>query len=1513
MRVALALVPMLMLSGITPERGPQPVASRQSFSAPGEQGLPDVVQVSQLSSSAAGLFLRLVNERLKGRIDPRSVAFVAPAGVLLEDAVLTGPGKTPVARVKRALVQVSLRALFSGEIVISSIDIDEPRLLLELKDGKLNLLEALSPKKPPDPNAKGPETSFRIGDITVKNGGFRFNDGENVTIVLDGINAHASVDVNLGAGTAVVDVDGVNVDTGSVKLKALDVPLRRLSANRIRVITDQVELTNVRASALGDGARKSAALTVDGRIDIKGDGNLRLTGRVKSDAGAWPDRLDPLPFVTPSFEGKVDVNGAFARPVVAAAGAVGGTTIAGYAVDGGVVNVVITPSDVSVNEGTLLQVGRGAIRATGTVALPTDRQENAIVDIRARVADVPLGVALAPAELDTTVRGAVSGTLRISGPAGKKTSLAIAGDIRGRDVQLFDLRLPKDLSGDVKLTASPDRVSIARVALRGTDGTTVSVGGDVDLRAESLSLQVDAVVADANALVAAIPADVKVGAVAAAGTISGPFKTVGVDVVATVAAGAAYGVPFSQLKANVGVSAKELRVTATTGVVAKGKLTQSAPLRMVFGKGARAKTTFQSGTFTVTTLDIAAIKTPEGGELPVVGRATLEASLRGTTEAPRIPVRLAAGDVFVRDEHVGDVTATIMVTKEQLTFTSVTTSSPVLRASTDVLTLNTENLYLQGIVDIRTIELGQLKAAASAKLLGQGRGIVVLTGPATTPTLRAELSVRGLSLAGIPLGTGPVALGLGPDEHGDDDSLIVSVSSKTSAAGAKWQTQLAYAIDRDVLNGDVRIENIALASLIPKTEAVVPLSGRLGASVVMSGPLSAPDAAFQFDVQDLVAQVPTTEKGVTKARMMGDVSLNGRIDAGVLSASMCAFADGTQPNDDVESPCDGAYRLWANVSGQVNPRRPSAQLLIDGNVAEANVEQLVPALSSRFIGVGGVVRVAAAIDVPQEGPITTQLSANVIALDVRPPDAPEIHLVSPVELDYIGGRAVIGQTPAHFATNKAGFDLIVAAGSSVGAEDVDVSIDGAVALAAIKVLTDSISNASGIANTHIKASGRFDEGVLVSGTIEPQPGARLTPRALGQAVVFDAARISISPNGADLGKLLVTFDAPCGDDRGELCPLRATVGDGQVLLRGTVLARTSRQEAETWVERFDLGASATGVEVRSSYGRVETGFDLALVGNAPNPELKGRLDVTDGLLRKEFQLRNFILTAAPARPSDPIWQTLTPFGLGEMTFDVAASMLNVRTKARINSFSVDASLRGDLRLTRTLKFPGLDGAIEVESGTVAFPRANFDIVELQLQFPTSPDGSLNPTLHLSARAELPAGSAGNSVEVPVDLSLDGSFDAMLLDLTAVDPNRQWTRSELFAHILFGVIPQADAGSDLFGAGAEAARSAAFRELSAPVNREFESLVESGLGLDVNIDIVSLAAQVQLGRRLVLEGQLSAIQPVGTDSTLSTTTGGTSGSVRLLLFDHLPVGQSWSLEGRLGLVSDLRMSWRLFEE
>jgi len=1481
---------------------------------PGARARQDDDRVAQLASSAAGLFLRLVNERLKGRIDPRAVSFIAPAGVELEDLVLTGPNGQPVARVKRALVQVSVRALFNGEILISKIDIDEPKLLLQLDDGKLNLLEALSPKKPPDPNAKAADATFRIDEINIRGGGFRFTDGDNLTLVFDGIAGRASVDVNLASNVAIVDVTGLGVDSGSVRLKDLDVPLRRLAADRVRVVTDTIDLTGVRAEALGAPGQRTARINVAGRVDLSGDGLLKLAGRVDTDAGAWPDRLEPLSFVTPKLRGDVTINGPFKAPVVSIDGTVGNATISGYAVDGGDVKVTITPTVVTLRDGTALKLGKATARVGGTVKLPGEGRDSAVLDLRARASDLPFGTALAPADLDTTLRGALGADLAITGKAGKETELTIAGALSGRGLQLFDLTLPSPLDGDVRLTVSPSKVTLGRVQLNGANDARVAVSGDVDLKGERLALKLDVSLPDTSAVVSQIPEDLIIRRAQASGTVTGPFKAVVVDVAARVPEGVAYGTSFSTFAANVKASSKEVRVEQATGTFGGGALTQPERLIVSLGKSA---TTMTSGRFRLTGVDLVKVKTPSGKALPVTGLVTAEATVRGTTKAPRVGVRAAGARMVVSEEELGGVTADVAITLDELLITKLKTSSPMLRATSDLVRVGLKDDGLRGRIAVQELDLSAIHAAQRVELKGKATGSVTLDGNLTVPLISGDLPTKGLGLKGIVFGDGEVLVGLGADPQGPKDGRAALLSATTTSQGARWRVQAAYALDRDSVNADVHFRDLDLSVIAPSLgEKVAPLEGQLSGSVTLRGPLSAPSGGLLVQVPELVADVPG-EGGALRKRTLGRVFLGGVLDDGSLAARVCAFPDAAAAGpDDIDSPCEGPHRLWASLGGAVDLRSGAMRLLVDASLLEAELQELVMPLAKKDIGANVRVRLDAVVDMPADGPRTVTLAGNLQELGLRIPGAPPIRLVSPVDIDFVGGRAVIGTEPARFVTAKEGIDLVIAAGSTAGGDDVDVAIDGQLALAALKLFTDDISNASGSAETHVKATGRFDEGILVAGTIEPIAGARITPRSLGQPIVFEAARIALRPDETDLSRLRVTVDSPCGDERSETCPLRATVGSGRVQLKGDLLARTSRGEGQTWIEDFDVALSATGVEVKTSLGRLETSVDLALLGKAPNPVLSGRVDVTDGLLRKEFQVRNFILTQAPERPSTPLWQTLTPIGLGEMRFDLLASMQNVRTKARINAFSVDTSLRGDLRISETLRFPGVAGAIEVESGTVDFPRARFDVIEMQVQFPTTADGSLKPVLHIAARAELPPGAAGNQVEVPVDLSLDGSFDAMQLDLTATDPARQWTRAELFAHILFGVVPNTETGADLIGTSVDVASRAALRELAAPVNREVEALVESGLGVHVNIDVVS-GFQLQLGRRLVLEGPGLLSQALGTSDSTTSTTAGTSGTdalrVRLLFYDHLPIGRAVSAEGRFGLVSDLRLSWRLVEQ
>lgn len=1506
-------------------------------------------RLAQLGNSAAGLFLRLVNEQLQGRIDPRSVSFQAPATVILEDTVLSAPGNRPVARVKRALVSLSLKALLGGEIAISRLEIDEPQLLLEVKDGKLNLLEALTPKKKADPTKKA-EGAFRIDEIFVRQGGFRLTDDENVTLVFDDINGRASLDVDLTREFVLVDVADVRVASGSVKLEALDVPLARIAAAKVRVFTDRVELSGVSGTALGgkDGEGRvtgTANFTANGRVYVKAPGRLDIKGKVEAAAGAWPSRLAGLDFVTPQASVEASVTGAFADPVITVNGSFGKVEPYGYVVDSGAANVTVTKASVVLKDGTRGNVGRGVVRATGEIKLPAadpksgKSSDGVNLDLRVRLERAALQSVLAAAKLDTPQKGTLSGNVRITGPASaKNTDLLIAGDIAGKGIELYDLHLGSELDGDVRVRVSPTRVQLEKVTLQDPLGSLrASVKGDVDIKGESLQLALDIGVPDVGTVVKDLPADLKTKNTTFIGSVHGPWKDVVVDGDAVVASGIAWGVPCEDVRAHVEVKDSTVRVSRGTAQAASGALRQLAPL--VFTTGKRGA--FSSGTFVVDNADLAVITAPDGAALPLAGIIDVEAVLRGPLKNPRVLLRASAAGLVVADENLGEARAAFVATKDALTFERVDVKGAMLTAHATGLRLDTNSLRLTGAVDIDSLDLAGIENARSASLKGRAKGVLVIDGDVRVPTVQARLVATGLSVADFVFGDGRVVVGLAPDPAGGPRALVVTLAGTPSWDLGVWDIRLGYAIDRALLNADIKIRDLDLATLRPflPKEGLVPLQGQINGTVTLSGPLDSLSGGIKLRIPDLIADVPGVAgaagtSAAVRLRPFGPVFADLRLDAGNLSGKLCAFPD-VAARVDNDAACDTPHRLWGLIAGRIEAKSGAISLLGDLALDAERIEELVPALYAREVGLSAWTRVAlrynkpASVDAapstttttttttttaaPKAAESTLAVFAEIRDLIIRAPGAPVARVAQGFDLSWTDGRAVIGKTPARFVTARDDVELVIGAGSSVGSDDIDLSIEGQLALSVLKLVTSEVANAAGTAATMIKVTGRFDDGVRIDGSIKPEVGARLTLRSLGQPLVFEDGAISVTPDARDPRKIVVSFDTECLERRGSSCPLRAAFGEGHLALRGSTVVRTTKEDDEPWIERFDLAASGTGIDIKNSLGRAESNFDLALVGLAPEPVLSGRVEVADGFFKKNFQIRNFVLTQEPARPSTPLWQTLTPYGLGGLTFNVEASMQNVRVKARINAFSVDASLRGELRLGRSLKLPALDGAIEVEEGNVDFPRSRFEIIEMQVQFPTAVDGKINPLVHLAARAELQPGAVGNDVEVPIDLSLDGTFDLMQLDLTAVDPNRQWSRTELFAYVLFGTVPAANDGG-FVNTGVDVASRAALRELAAPVSDELEQIAQS-VGLDANIDLVS-GWQLQLGRRLVLEGQ--GFQGLGaTDSATSATSGNTNGTDalrgRLLIWDHLPVGKSLSFEGRLGTSSELRFSFRLFEE
>jgi hypothetical protein len=1493
-------------------------------------------RVAGIGDTVPGLFLSLVNDAIKGKISPRAIRYDPPSSVILEDAVLADPAGAPVARVARARATLSLRALLSREIVISRIDLVEPRLLLELTDEKLNLLEALTPKKPPD-KSKPPKAAFRIDAITAVRAGFRFTDQQNVTVTGDDITASASLEIDLARDVVIVDVRNVSAARAAVKLPELDVPLSKIQVAQVRVLRDRLDVMNAQAVAAG------AAVTAAGRISLPAPGGLNLRGTFSAPANAWPERLERLPFDTPAVRGSVEVTGAYEDPRVLVDATLQGGKAYGYAYDGGRGILEVQKARVRLLEGTQLKAGAGVVRVEGSIALP----ENDL-DLRLRASDIALARALTPAKLEPAPKGVLHARATLKGKADGKSPLRLEGSFGGRRVELAGVKPRGDLEGAARLIIEPKRIALQDVTLDG-DRLRARASGEVFVADERVALRVSATADDATAMVDGVPPEIRLDGASFEGTVNGPYRAVRVEGRARATRGRAYGVPLEDVDARVSASAQQVIVKGTTATAAGGAVRQLEDLVIQLKDGAPrgARPADQKsirGKLAIEGLDLARVQAadPANADLQLAGRANAEAVLLGRYDDPVVDVRAAAGGLVVAGERLDQATATLRVTKSMLTIHEVKVTGALLDARSEDVSLTLPELQIGAQVHIERVDLAAIQAAKEAELSGTARGTVTVRGAARAPDLVVRLQARDAVAGPQRFGDGPIELSLIPDVVTAPPPPPAPAAPKggratrgaakgSGASGARppppqppaprdhvariaallrsdmgvWDVTSSFAIQRKVLNAKARITDVDLAPFTRRLgDSVAPLEGYASGSIDAWGPLESLTMRARLRVPEVAVaparmrEADDTSSAASRApvlRPLGSLLVEASMDRGNLVGRVCAFPRGAPQAD---APCSRGERVWANVLGSVDVQEGTFDVAVSGQLEERALEDLFPALSTRGFLVGAKARADAQIVKEKQKPLDIRAQATLLEASVQPPGSLRAHLMSPAELLIVDRRLKL-ESPARFAAPSGEVDVVVA--GEVGEEEIALDLNGAAALSLAKLFTQQIANASGNARMKLSLRGRYDTGVLIEGNVTPSPGSVITPRGLGQPVTFQSGLVSFAPLDNQLMRVTAVG-------------LLARVGEGDAQLRGSVDVRTAREPDQVWVARWDLSAAGNGLTFKLPTGRGEGSLELTLTGTEQAPLLRGRVEVTDGLYRKNFELRNFVLSAPPEKRSEPLWVTLIPIGLENLELDVALSVQNFRARANVANFDADLMLRGNLRVGKTLRLPELGGAIEVEEGTIDFPRARFEVNEMQIEFPTTGDGRIKPLVHMTARAEIPPGGAGaNDTEIPIDLYLDGDLEeGITLDLMATDPQREWSRSDLLGLVLFGKSFE----STVAEADTSIALRALMREAAAPLTAELEQLAQEALGVAVEID--PSGWRWQLGRRLQLEGAGFLLQS-NADATSATGTTTTTSAVdavrlRLLILDHLPIGKNLSLEGRSGPAGgDLRLSLRLFEE
>lgn len=1505
------VLPLVVLLAAFGERWSDPVDASRATTFVG-------TRVAALKDSLPGLFLGVVNRLIRGRVAPRRIVYRAPATLLLEDTIVTDPDGGPVAHVKRAEIDVAVTPLLLGDIVVTRLHLDEPRLLLERKEGKLNLLEAFGLKDPGQPKKdnNGGDLEVRVENIRVSGGGLRFKDGANLTVTADDIDLGARVEVDMKSALVTVAVERVSVAKSSVRLPELDVPIRDLRVERLGLVGDRLDIEGARGSAAG------AAVTARGGLALKGAGRLDLTGHIDAPPGTWPERLAPPPFPLPKLGADVKVTGPLADPQVSLDGTFEAFTAYEYRILGGTARVGVSKDRVDVQDARARLEG-GALSSSGTLGLPA-----LDLDLDVRTAGVPLAVVLGPAKLDPAPRGKVSGALKVRGVADGKSPLDVGGALTAVDAQGFGVTPPSPLKVELDLAVSAAEVLLRSVVARAT-GAEATVQGTARLDSRDLDLNVAATATTPLRLVEGAPAELKVAEGRFTGKAAGPFDKVRVEGDVRAAGVEAWGVPAPQLFGRLAADAAEVRVSRLSGRVAGGALSGRVRLDL------RARERALAGEVVVKGADLGLLKAPDGGALPVQGRAAVRARLDGVAAAPVVSVSAKGTALEVEGQPLGALDATLVVTKEELRATALSLDGELVRASSvGPVTFAFEDQRVRGDLDVDVRDLAKVRAAAEAKLAGRARGRLRLSGSVPSPDVTAWLQVSGLSVLDEALGTGPLVVRLLPDPTSTPEAprRMAQASGRLASERGALDVRASYSLERERVNGVVRFTDVDVGALAARIPSLATFSGRASGQLRLRGPKDALDADVELRVPSLtipLAEPKTTERrsrvltvkdessAPKESRVRGPVALQARLERGKLDALVCAFEALSPPRG---SPCGGREDLWLRARGDVSQADASFDLVVEGRVAYGALQELVLPLREHGARAAVITEGTARVRLPP-GAKAPSVEGDVVLLaaSVELEDTPPAKLESPARISFGADRVVL-RDPVRFDVGGSGVTLR----GGVTGDAVDLEVDGKVALALAKVYLDEISNASGTAQAQLSLKGARDAPVL-RGHVIPDPGASITSRSLRERVELTGGRLEVSPLRDSASQHVI-----------HASELSMRIGEGSAVLDGDVDLETADLFAKGQVTpmRFDLVARGNGLTVNNGRTWAETSFNVGLrskpraEGGKLDVKLSGQLEVNDGLLRERFEMQNFVLTTRPGRPSEPLSKVvMDALRADEVLLDVDVVVHSFRVRADIVSFPLDAVLAGNLRLENSLRVPSLAGAIEVVDGVVSFPRARMEVTEARVEFPRERAG-LEPKILLVARGELPPEGQCDA-EIPVKLTLEGDeLDRIQMDLIAEESGNGHTRTHLLAAILLGR-PLPECSQDGGLADPNAALRAVSSELTAGLTREIEDFVARELGSEVQVSLfleegrVGTDVRWRLSKRLELEGETGfRYREAGSAKPDEERPVGSNARARLLLLDHLPLSGDLFLEGGFAAAegslfdantaAELKLKYRVFE-
>jgi hypothetical protein len=1231
-----------------------------------------------------------------------------------------------------------------------------------------------------------------------------------------------------------VDVDKVFIVDALINVAGIDLPLRELSADGVEISHDKVSVKSLQSYY------EKAKLKAAGSVFIKNN-SYNINASLKAPPQTYPQGLKPLPFAIPAFDAEVHIEGSLTKPLINADINTGSMTFNNVAIKSSHIKALITTRDLSILSADLKLSKASTINAHGQVNF-NDQNFNLITQQKNFLSEDLLKLV----NLNISTHGEIDADTKVTGTFKNNDvnfNIKTSGLIkRGA---LHDIKLNNNTHFDVDVNYVLDnKVIIRHGHMSDAQGLNLKTAGLVNLKTKEYNFNYNIYLDNISNYILYID-NLHTNKLSSQGVIKSNNNTLFINGIVSSNNISIKNYKLDTIKFNYELNNNNLILTkmeaqAYDGFIhAVGLIKDLSAQRQI------------EGFISSESINLKKVG-PLFAPFNLEGSLGAKVLLSGSLKKPLINFDAQLINAVVDNFALPFALLSGTFDENDLKIAHFSVEGFLGKIIGSHLHYDLKTQKLKGILKFYDFNVAAL-APYIDNLKGFLNGSLSILGTLKAPRLEGELSAKNISYLGHDLGLGPLRVGLKPERMQglNQEDLVFSLATTLKKGDSYISLQYAQALHKKTINAYAELNSFPFdSSLLSFKESHFGFKGILNSTFSLQGISAQPELNADIVLSEFSFFDPAKRSSYKSEKTHGPATIKASVKKGILNAKLLGSLGLKKESValNLQGPCDFNA---CNIS-------------VFGSLDYDHWEEVLLGLRNEFSSLSAAVRIDSMLTKIKNKAWDFKSNFFLDHFKASMPAIPHIELSQPAKFSYSNEKLVFSND---IFLNFSPGNLIIS--GNISRESINTKLEGAMPLLGLRFFTPLIQRAEGLARGKLAIEGSFTNP-LFDGHIAVDSGSLITFNKFFETLEFKEGSVEFKKRSPR------SFSTNFKN-------IKLALGDGRIFLNGIFDKNKNI---------YDLSLEAHNIIAKQKGEFIEGDLNLKTHKDINNQTiLKGSIALTDGLVSRNFDLRNFVAQASAREgPSVPNF-----FDNLALNIDLDIAIRQFRASARMLTIDVDANLSGQIKALGSLQSPQFNGSISVSEGKITFPAATFDLYESRVDL----DGQ-KPQISITAVQDFSKEEFPIQQDTTIQLSLSGNVDQLKLELKPITGDMKLSQTKIFLMLL---MPRLGTGADdqIRSSAQQAAMAFSGEVFLRPLTNELAELLEGKTKTKIQFGSafepgsVSLRLNWKIGPRIEAQGSYmyfsddyrrrhSEQSSLMSDSYLVGDL-----KLKLILFDHKPFG------------------------